>query len=81
MNIKVEKIDSEEFTFKTGGGCASCDLSVLVDKELPPRLQQETVIHEILENFLMSVCHDKIDELTNLLVEGLDQLNESLPPD
>ncbi len=75
MNIKVEKIDSEEFTYNTGGGCASCDLNVLIDKGLPLRLQQETVIHEILENFLMSVNHNKIDELTELIIDGLDQLD------
>ena len=59
-----------------GGEYATCDVSVIVDSTLPLRTQRILVIHAILENYNPSWVHDKIDELTALIEDGLDQLKE-----
>jgi hypothetical protein len=76
MNIKVEKIDSKLFTAITGGECGELSLTITVDEGLPKILKQENVIHCVIENYFPSLDHSKIEELTDLIINGLDQLDE-----
>ena len=76
MNIKVILVDEPSFLAKTGGGCAQTDCYVNIGSGLDERSQIETVLHEILEAHLWLLEHDKIDDLTDALMDGLDQLND-----
>ena len=58
----------------TGGGYALTEVKVHVASNMPTELQQEVVIHEILEAYLRILDHSKIDVLTQLIVEGLRKL-------
>lgn len=81
MNITVIKEDIPlESSLLIGGECAKCDLEITVDKHLPLREQQMLVIHSIIENYCQSWPHDKVNELEDLIREGLDQLQgETIP--
>ncbi len=76
MNIKVIR-EKGHPSYLTGGECAEQTVKIYVDKKLPLELQRELVIHAIVENWLPSIPHDKVDELTELLKEGLEQLEAS----
>lgn len=74
MNIKVTLTDEPNFSYHTGGGCAETDCFVNIDSRIDTKLQVETVIHEILEAHLWFIVHDKIEELTEAIISGLEQL-------
>ena len=74
MNIKVSLVDDANFTYMTGGGCAAVDCYVNIDAKLDDYHKQETLIHEILEAYLWMFDHSKIDELTDALMNGMEQL-------
>ena len=77
MNIKVLKAtERREHTSCTGGEYATCNLEITVDDALPIELQRELVIHAVIENYFRSIEHSKIDEITELIVEALDELGE-----
>ena len=79
MNIGIVKdMFLPEDSIALGGEYATCDLIVHVDSSLPPRSQRLVVIHSILENYLQSWHHDKIDELTALIESGLDELESDI---
>ena len=75
MNITVvrEKM-SPDHSSRIGGECAVANLEILIDKKLPIRTKRELVIHAVIENYFRSICHDKVDEITSLIVDGLDQI-------
>lgn len=75
MRIKVCQEESIH-SHITGGGFAECDITIHVDKNLSPEERQEIVIHEVVENWLPSISHSKVDEMTDLLIEALLQLGE-----
>ena len=75
MEIIVSKYHNPDFISETGGECATCSLEITVDESLTPRTQKALVIHAIIENFNRGLPHDKVDLLTDLLIEGLDQLD------
>jgi len=75
MRIKVCQEESIH-SHITGGGYAECDLTVHVDNKLSKEEKQGIVLHEVLENWLPSIHHNKVDELTDLLVLALSQLEE-----
>jgi hypothetical protein len=75
MNIKVTKVKSEEFVYQTGGGYAETTRKITIDTGLPLRCQVENVVHEIIEPFIPCLSHEKIEELDNLIREGLDELD------
>lgn len=74
MNIKIIKENLHSLTDQMGYSVNMCE--VHVDDTLDERTQSEIVIHEILEAYLPSLSHERIDDLTELIVEGLDQLEE-----
>jgi len=76
MNLKVRRID-DTYTHLTGGAYAVPEVTIEVDGTLPLRIQRKLVIHEVLENYLRATSHDKIEELTDLIQEALDKLEES----
>ncbi len=75
INIKVvrEYLPKEHSIF-TGGEYAINTLEIYIDKDLPLDAQRERVIHSILENYFQHLEHSKIEEITNLIVEALDDL-------
>ena len=74
MIITVTKEDNPDITVCTGGEFAIQRLDITIDKNIDIRDQRVNVIHAILESFFLSVTHDKIDELTQLISDGLDEL-------
>ena len=58
----------------TGGEYAISELSIFVNPELPMRTQRLLIIHAIIENYAPAWHHDKVDDLTALIEDGLDQL-------
>jgi len=54
--------------------CAVCELIVTVDQRISERDKRAMVIHAVLENYFQSVDHDKIDEVCDLIQDGIDQL-------
>lgn len=77
MNIKVTLTNEPNFSALTGGGCAATDCYINIDAKMDDYLQTEVVLHEILEAFLPFMCHEKVEELTDLLMDGLTQLGRS----
>jgi hypothetical protein len=73
MNIKVIKTANDAELALTGGGYAVTDVTVYIDERLPKRLQTSIIIHEIIECYLPSLPHDKIEDLTELISEALDE--------
>ena len=76
MNLKIVKDNTPNLTVMTGGGYAVNDVLVHIDSSLDEHTQTEILIHEILDAFLTTLPHEKIDELTDLLTDGLDQLRD-----
>ena len=75
MNISVITDKTPNLEKITGGGYAVTEVKVHIADNMPDIKKQEVVIHEILEVALkFCVCHDKIDELTTLIMDGLKQL-------
>ena len=74
MNIKV--IREEQPIHLTGGEYALSEVTISVSPKLEPREQTEVVIHSVIEVYNCSWTHDKVEELTSLVMEALDQLNE-----
>ena len=74
MNISVITDKTPNLEKITGGGYAVTEVKVHIADNMPDIKKQEVVIHEILEVFLPGVCHEKIDELTCYLIDGLKQL-------
>lgn len=74
MEIKVNLTDDIP-THTTGGEYGILSLEIFVDKSLPLRDQQENVIHSIIENANLLLPHEKVEHLTLLIMDGLDQLN------
>lgn len=77
MNIKVELYDDKRFAAITGGGCAETDCYIRIDKHLDDHSQLETVIHEVLCASLWMFDHEKIEVLTDDVIEAVDQLTRS----
>jgi len=69
---------SMEDTINTGGEFAITTHEIHVDPQLPPRIQRNRVIHSVIEGFCANWCHDKVDELTDLIQDGLDQLDKEV---
>jgi len=74
MNIKVMTTEHPQVNHLCGGEYATCELEVFVSTSLTPEEQREVVIHAILENYLCTTPHEKIEELTDLLIDGLNQI-------
>ncbi len=74
MIVTVTKEDNPDITVCTGGEFAIQRLDIVIDKNIDIRYQRINVIHAILESFFRSVSHDKIDEVTQLIADGLDEL-------
>ena len=75
MNISVKKLESK-FSHLTGGECTAVDMEIEVDTTLPFKEQQGLIIHTIVENYCRSWTHDKVEELTDLIQDALDKLEE-----
>ncbi len=74
MNLFIVKESIKNYFDLHGGACASVKVEITVDDALPPRVQRNLVIHEIIECYCPSWHHDKIEELADLLIEGLNEL-------
>ena len=74
MNITVVNDDDLVKTAFTGGECAVCNLVIDVNKNLPPEMQRNLVIHAVVENFDRGMPHDAVDMLTDFICDALDQL-------
>ena len=74
MNIQVY-LEKNHRSYLTGGECAESQLKIFVDDKLPYHEKRNLVIHAVLENYLLSLCHDKIDELETLISDALDDLD------
>jgi len=74
LNITVTKEDLSGVSHECGGAYAVPSLDIVADSNLPLREQRIGVIHEIIENFNLGMCHEKIDELCGYIQEGLDLL-------
>ena len=58
----------------TGGGYAITDIQVHVNKRMTKLQKTETVIHEIIEAYNRPWPHEKVDDLTNLIMQVLNKL-------
>lgn len=75
MNIKVIKREPS-FSHLTGGEETAQHVEISIDRTLYPYEQEGLVIHSIVETYCLSWPHDKIDELTEYIQEGLEQLKK-----
>lgn len=75
MNLVVRREDAIHSAF-TGGECAAVTTEISIDTTLPPVTQRGLIIHAILESYCCSWPHGKIDELEELIQEGLDLLEK-----
>ena len=73
MNIKVEMEDPHA-SYADGGESAACTLEITLDANLSFDMKVERVIHAIAENYCRSWGHDKVEELTELIMQGLEQI-------
>jgi hypothetical protein len=62
-------------TALTGGGHALVTAEIEVDANLPEDEQEEIVIHEVIECFCPMWPHDAVEQLTDTIMSGLEQLN------
>uniref|UniRef100_A0A6M3LB74 Uncharacterized protein n=1 Tax=viral metagenome TaxID=1070528 RepID=A0A6M3LB74_9ZZZZ len=74
MNIKVIEDDIMSKMSEPVGECAVCNLEITVDKSLNIKQKQRLVIHAVIENYFRDLCHDKVDEVEDYIVEALEQL-------
>ena len=75
MNIKIIR-EIDHPSYLTGGECAVLTVEIYVDSTLPDRMQRELVIHAIIESFCLNWEHEKVEELTDSIMDGLDMLEE-----
>ena len=73
MNIRIIK-DTEMPTDLTGGEYTSAEVSIYIDSDLDIRIQKQLVTHAIIETYCPSWDHSKVDELGELIQEGIDIL-------
>ncbi len=73
MNIKVI-LNPDEPTNMTGGEHALCRLDIFIDPHLSKRTQRALIIHAVIENYNRGLPHDKVDEMAEMIQDGLDQL-------
>ena len=78
MNVSILKEEGYP-SYITGGGCAVSTLEIIVDPSLPDSIQKEIIIHEVIEGFLPCLPHDKIDELTEMLIKALEEGQNARP--
>lgn len=74
LNISVSHEDLSQVRHLCKHGYSVCEQDIKVDPSDPLELKQETVIHELIENYLPCLDHSKVDELTDLILSGLKQL-------
>lgn len=74
MNVNVVLEDDHDSFVQTGGEYAELTLDIHVDKTLIPERQRELIIHAIVENYCRSWPHDKVEELTEKIMDGLEKL-------
>jgi len=74
VNIKV--LRDTGHTALTGGEYAIPSLEIHVDKRLSKRIKTERIIHAIVEWYLPIIEHDKIDEISEAILDALDQLKD-----
>ena len=75
MNITVIKTSMEDYMDIHGGECVLTDVIVYVADSLDKRVQRNLVIHGVVENFCRNWGHEKVEELTDLISDALDQLD------
>ena len=73
MNVTILKEELHP-SYMTGGGCAIFELTIIVDPSLPPQSQQEVIIHEVIEGYFPCLPHDKVDEITEILIKALEEI-------
>ena len=61
-------------THFTGGEFGISGLDIYIDPSLPERTQRELIIHCVIECFDRSLPHNKVELLTEFIIEALDQL-------
>lgn len=64
-------------TALTGGGYAEVTAEIHVDSNLPLEDQRETAIHEAIEGYCPMWPHEAKDELTGIICETLEKLEEA----
>lgn len=74
MFITVHR-EKSRVSHLTGGGYAATNCQIYVDRALPLSEQREIVLHEILEAYLPCLPHNKVEELTALLVDGMGKVS------
>ena len=53
---------------------AEVNTIIHIDKNLAPRTQRNLTIHAVIETYCPSWPHDKIEELEELIIDGIDQV-------
>jgi cytochrome b involved in lipid metabolism len=74
LNIQVSHEDLSQVRHLCKHGYSVCVQDIKVDPTDSPDMQREVVLHELIENYLPCLNHDKVDELTDLILSGLRQL-------
>ena len=74
MEIKVTQEDMG--AYDSGGGCREVIANIVIDEKLHPRMKRVAVVYEVLGSCLgYMLSHESLDDITNAVVEGLDQLD------
>lgn len=76
--VEEIKVNKEEVVHHIdgGGGYRRVTAQIFIDPNLPPRRQKEVVIYETLAAMLTPpFTHEIIEELTDNLVDALDQID------
>jgi len=74
MNIKIH-IEKLPQSHRLEGGYSDNLLDIFLEESLDDRSKVEVVIHEIIEALFPTIEHEKVDVVTDYIMEGLDQLN------
>lgn len=71
--VKIEKHPS----YLTGGGYAINNLEIYIDSNLPEEERIIIGLHELFEVYFPSMDHDKVDELSEVVVNVINQIRNS----
>ena len=74
MEIKI--VEEKHPSHLTGGAYSYDNLTVIINPDLPYPEKVECVIHEVLENYLSCLSHEKVVELTDLIIDAVEQIKD-----
>lgn len=72
INLKFEEIPDDLMDREY----ATHEVTIYIDERLAYRTKRTMVVHAIIENYCRNWPHNKVEELTECIQSGLDDLDE-----